>query len=104
MSHSTFPPLQRKWYERFPYCFYGFDGWLEEDRQLALQEIEEDRQEKLRANLMMGEHAFGQAHSWVFSLNPEVKSYLEYLDRGLVRSNAVRKWLRDFWAGEEIHQ
>ena len=100
MRMSTSRPWN-KWYEGFPYVWYGFRGWSEEDKALALREIEEDRQAKRDANLMMAEYAFGQAHDWVFSLDPDVREYEEYLKIGLIRSNAVRKWLRDFWAEED---
>lgn len=101
MSHSTFTPLEKKWYCRLPYVFWGFYGWSEEDRKLALQEIEEDRRAKRDANLMMAEYHFKQASGWVFDLNPDVRTMEEWLSNGLVRSNAVRKWLRDFWAEED---
>lgn len=101
MRKSTSKPWG-KWYESFPYVWYGFRGWSEEDKALALQEIEEDRKAKLEANLMMAEHSFGQAHDWVFNLNPDVRDYREYMRIGLTRSNAVRKWLRAFWAEEDV--
>jgi hypothetical protein len=100
MSKSTLGP-SHKWYDSFPYVWYSFRGWSEEDRELALREIEEDRQAKRDANLMMAEYAFGQAHEWVFNLNPDPSDYREYMRIGLIRSNAVRKWLRDFWAEED---
>jgi hypothetical protein len=100
MRTSTSKPCG-KWYESFPYVCYGFRGWSDEDRELALQEIEDDRKAKLDANLMMADYSFSNAHDWVFRLNPDVLDYEEYMRIGLTRSNAVRNWLREFWAGEE---
>ena len=101
MSKSTLAP-SHKWYESFPYVWYGFRGWSEEDRALALREIKEDRQAKLDANLMMANYAFGQAHEWVCRLDIEPRTYQEFVGIGQIRWRAVQKWLRDFWAGEDV--
>jgi hypothetical protein len=99
MSKSTLPPT--KWYES-NHVFFCSRHWSDEDKALLRQEIEQDRRERLRANVMIGEHVFAQLHGWVFQLDPDVRNMSDYYRIGYVRSNGVRKWLRDFWAETEL--
>lgn len=69
-----------------------------EDYRKLIQEIEEDRAERLRANLMMAQYAFNEAHSWIPELDPDPRTCMEFANRQ--RAEGVRKWLRDFWSGD----
>lgn len=104
MIHSTFPPIVGKWYRQTIYRWHGFEGWSEGDRNLATREIDEDQRAKRDANLMMADYAITQAESegWILRLDrDDYMTTQERILHGSIRFKAVRKWLRDFWSGDD---
>jgi hypothetical protein len=101
MSTSTSKPYG-KWYDSARVSLFLWSRFSDEELDLLRQEIKEDRQAKLDANLMMANYAFGQAHEWVCQLDIQPRTYQEFVGIGQIRWRAVQKWLRDFWADEDV--
>ena len=101
MGKSTSVPYG-KWYNSARVSLFLWPRFSDEELDLLRQEIKEDRQAKLDANLMMANYAFSQAHEWVCRLDIEPRTYQEFVGIGQIRWRAVQKWLRDFWAGEDV--
>lgn len=104
VRRSSLPPVAKKWYEKIHYQWLGgFEFMSEDDKRKALEDMEQDEEERRRANLMMAEWSFTQMQPWIFGLDTEPTSVGMFFDLGREgRAAAVRKILRAFWTEDEI--